>query len=494
VTAIPPQPSTPPDTTYSPSRRTALVFLGTGTAGAYHAGVLRALVEAGVRIDLVAGRGVGAVSAFYAAADAGPRLWDESGIWSGPAVRRLYRLRPLWRWLAVCLGAAALALVLPLALALLAGALYPVVFVMELVAPRAAQGAIATYRDLLAFLLSPELLSSLVPRVATLALFAAGLTLFGAWLSRVVGPLSHRRARGGAWGHALGAPSDAGAAVAWATSGFWQFIRGAASIAEPPAIDLARRFGELLAENLGQPGYRELVLVTHDLDARRDLVFGLLAAPHRAAFLAGGEDAPRPDRAWEVVDLAGAGRDHLVDALAGALSIPLLCEPHRVGFAPESAWRGETHRLCDRPDAAARLLDEVALAGATQVIVVSAVVPVEGPHALSAMRPGLRPRVGEWVASSEAAALDEAIAACGDRFWGVYRISPPHNPLGPLDLHGGYDDRSDRAYAVRELIARGYDDAYRSFVEPVVGASGEDMRAAAAQPAGAADLPLRGRE
>ncbi|MBK48958.1 MAG: patatin, partial [Acidobacteria bacterium] len=45
--------------TYSPSLRTALVLNGAGTAGAYHAGVLQALNEAGVRIDLVAGRGMG---------------------------------------------------------------------------------------------------------------------------------------------------------------------------------------------------------------------------------------------------------------------------------------------------------------------------------------------------------------------------------------------------------------------------------------------------
>ena len=44
---------------YSPHLRTALVLAGTGTAGAYHAGVLRALDEAGVKIDIVAGRGMG---------------------------------------------------------------------------------------------------------------------------------------------------------------------------------------------------------------------------------------------------------------------------------------------------------------------------------------------------------------------------------------------------------------------------------------------------
>ena len=44
---------------YIPQLRTALVLTGTGTAGAYHAGALRALSEAGVKIDLIAGRGVG---------------------------------------------------------------------------------------------------------------------------------------------------------------------------------------------------------------------------------------------------------------------------------------------------------------------------------------------------------------------------------------------------------------------------------------------------
>ena len=50
-----------PAESYSPRRRTALVLAGTGTAGAYHAGVLRALDEAGVKIDVAAGCGIGAI-------------------------------------------------------------------------------------------------------------------------------------------------------------------------------------------------------------------------------------------------------------------------------------------------------------------------------------------------------------------------------------------------------------------------------------------------
>src|SRR5215204_2814648 len=83
----------PPPDSYSPRRRTALVLTGTGTAGAYHAGVLRALHEAGVRIDLVAGRGIGALGAIFSAVDGGQRLWDREGLWKQAAIAHAYRWR-----------------------------------------------------------------------------------------------------------------------------------------------------------------------------------------------------------------------------------------------------------------------------------------------------------------------------------------------------------------------------------------------------------------
>src|SRR5687767_3642197 len=79
---------------YSPERRTALVLCGTGAHGAYHAGVLRALQEAGVKIDVMAGQGVGAASAALAAIDGAARLWETGGLWRHPDVAHLYR----WRW------------------------------------------------------------------------------------------------------------------------------------------------------------------------------------------------------------------------------------------------------------------------------------------------------------------------------------------------------------------------------------------------------------
>jgi hypothetical protein len=53
-------------------------------------------------------------------------------------------------------------------------------------------------------------------------------------------------------------------------------------------------------------------------------------------------------------------------------------------------------------------------------------------------------------------------------------IRPDHNPIGPFDFSGVYDDASDRQCHVAELMQQGYDDAYRSFIEPVV-AAGERL-------------------
>jgi len=102
--------------TYSPDRRTALILCGTGAHGAYHAGVLRALQEAGVKLDVLAGQGIGAGAAAIAAIDGTARLWEPNGVWRQPAARRLYGwTRPLLASVALS-GIALLALLVPLLL------------------------------------------------------------------------------------------------------------------------------------------------------------------------------------------------------------------------------------------------------------------------------------------------------------------------------------------------------------------------------------------
>src|SRR5437764_13874957 len=88
-----PAPRYTPLDPYSPQRRTALVLTGTGADGAYHAGVLRALHEAGVKIDIVGARGIGVVGALFAAIDGGQRLWEENGFWRAVWTPSLYGWR-----------------------------------------------------------------------------------------------------------------------------------------------------------------------------------------------------------------------------------------------------------------------------------------------------------------------------------------------------------------------------------------------------------------
>ncbi len=224
---------------YSPERRTALVLCGTGVHGAYHAGVLRALQEAGVKIDIMAGQGVGAGAAAVAAIDGAARLSDANGIWRSGERARLYG----WTW-PVRAGAWLLALLVP-------------VLVVVAVAGE-----------------------SVPPAASRLAVVAWGL-LVAAWCGAVVfvrrRALAKRRTTGPWLWSIAGAPVDAQRARDLFTSTIWQLIHGAAPAARPSAAVMGRRYSDVLAESLGQPGFRELMMIATDLDARRDVIAALLA-------------------------------------------------------------------------------------------------------------------------------------------------------------------------------------------------------------------------
>ncbi|HVC20810.1 MAG TPA: patatin-like phospholipase family protein [Vicinamibacterales bacterium] len=471
------QPGADAPPAYSPGLRTALVLTGTGTAGAYHAGALRALHEAGVKIDIVAGRGVGAVGALFAAIDGASRLWEPKGLWRGRSADRLYPWRGLFRLAGWTVLAVLAVLCVPLAGLALGLIVYPLDFLLHLVSLDRGGALAAAYVRLVEAAFAGPALPTLVPR---LVVFLLGLLLV-AVTGAAIGRLWHerRRTRGHVWWKLWGAPLASAPGIGWACSGLWRLMGGAAAgLKQPPPRDLGRRYAELLAENLGQPGFRELLLTAFDLDAGRDLFFALLAEPRRHDFFRQPAGAGA-GRLAEALDLAGVGRDHLLDALAGALSLPVATEPHLIHFAPESAWQGETHRLCDRPGALGRLLEEVAAAGARQVILVTAAPELTGPHHLMAGVADPRRRAGEYVARMEAAELRDAIAGAHGLVERLFEIRPRHNPLGPLDFSGCYDEHSDRTLTRDELIDRGYEDAYHQFVEPVVGASGDRLESGA---------------
>jgi hypothetical protein len=465
---------------YSPERRTALVLSGTGADGAYHAGVLRALHETGIKIDLVCGRGVGAVGAVFAAVDGGGRLSDAQGMWRRPTVSHLYR----WRWplrlIFAALAAIIGVLVSPLVFVAIGLFAYLIGLILGMAGLELGAALMRQYSEMLAAAFAPGALPTWLPRLIALGVI---LVLIGLAAGVAIGArtLPHRRhaRRRSPW-ELIGSPIDVARTTQYFANGLWELLRGGAPLRTPAREDLSRRYTELLNDNLGQPGFSELLLTIHDLDARRDLVFGLVREPFRRALFpppsaAAAHGSVSSVRRADAFDLAGLARDQLIDVLHAALAVPGLTDPALLRFAPDSYWRGEVHRLVDRPGSLARLLEEAAAAGVEQVILVSAAPDPPGPHELG--RPRLDPagRMSDHATSLESAVLRDAVHHVQHRFRALYLVRPSHNPVGAFDLRGAYDERSDREQSLNESIERGYEDAYHQFIEPIVGPSGDQL-------------------
>ena len=435
--------------------------------------MLRALQEAGVKIDIVAGRGIGTAGAMFSAIDAGDQLWGTAGIWSAGTVSRFYR----WRW---TLQLAALALALALGsllvpLTVLVGGLllFPAGFLFQLFGLETGGWLAVQYAWLVGALFDPGALPLYLPRFVTIMLLLLLGVLAGGAVVVSLRARRRRRVRGGIWWELLGSPFDHSFAAKSLTSKLWRVVCGTGSAAKPATDELGARYAQLLGENVGQPGFRELMLLVHDLDSRRDFVAALLAEPHRRPFFVRRQGEEGAERHLETLDLADTGRRQLVDMLEAALSLPAVTEPYLTRFPAESAWQGETHRLCDRPESTARLMEEVANAGAEQVILVTACGWPSEPGRLTSGRRDALGRVGASLESVESASIRDALALPSRLFEAVFQIRPIHNPLGPFDFRGAYDELSDRRYTLAELVSRGYDDAFSQFVNSVVGASGE---------------------
>lgn len=462
-----------PHDLYSPERRTAVLFAGTGAHGAYHAGVLRALTEAGVKVDLLAGRGVGVLAAVFGAVDAGSRLWDATGFWAAAPGQRLYR----WHWGYRAAGMTAVGLIVLLLspALLLAGALvvYPVSLVLGMVGQQAGAELAAWYTGVIAWVMAPPQLPTWLPRLVTLVALGLGAALVVRAVAARRRARPRRHVRGGLAWQLFGAPLEAGTMQLSAAGALWALVRVGASDVRPGAAAVSRRYAELLEGNLGQPAWRELLVAVHDLDARRDLVFGLLAgdAGRRLFPTTGGAAARR----LEAFDLAVAAREHLVDVMAAALVPPVAGDPHLMRFGPDTPWRGEAHRLCDRPGTTTRLVDEIAAAGVEQLVIVTGAPEPAGPHTLTSVPADGRTRLGEQIESEETVAARDALHAAQARFHAVFVVRPEHSDVGPFDLGGIEDSASDHRHLPADLMRQGYEDAQRAFIEPALGGAGDRL-------------------
>lgn len=464
-----------PPSAYSPRLRTAVVLCGSGTAGVYQAGVLKALAEAGVKIDVLAGHGAGTITALAGAIDGGARLWDPAGPWTNSRLRAAYRWRPALRAGAAGLLAAALLLLTPLVLLIVAAVIYTLATIASLVSlTNAAERMVGWYQRVLEWLFTPPILPTIVPRLVLLAVLVVAVVLLIAAVSSALREGRRRRWAGGFWWRLLGAPLTASEPAALMTDTLWRLVHGASKEPRPAAAEIGRRYVDILTDNFGQPGFREVLVAVHDVDGRRDLVGAVLPSAARSGFEA--RRVPDSPRDAEAIDFTGPQRNLLTDFLVGAWRLPLATAPHPIPFPLDSYWRGETHRVSDRPELAIRLVDEIAAIGVEQVILVSPAGPAAVPHHLRAEPVSLRGRVGEFVRSVETAAIQDAHAAARPRFSSVFVIRPEHNPIGPFDFEGVYDEASDRRRTVPELLEQGYADAYRLFIEPVV-ATGDRIEA-----------------
>ena len=482
---------------YSPKRRTALVLTGSGASGAYHAGVMRALDESGVKVDLVVGSGVGTVAAAFAAIAGGRKLYDTGGFWDGAGWASFYRFPPALRVALLLLATAFGVFLFPVGLALLAGLLFPLVLIVDVVAPGLPSRLIEGLWAAPSVLRAPYLAALAVP-VFALSVLVVVYLLVG-WLRN-----------GRRLAEAFETPLDARPARQRLSEALWEVARGSAISADPPSeSELGQRFVALLAENLGQPGFRELILRAADLETGNVLPFVLLHDAARAAFASTRARGPRSrlEGIPAAVDLREPGHDSLLfDAVVTGLLPPLIAPVRRVSFPRGGIFAGETHRLADATLAAGCGISEAIAAGAEQVIVASG-----SPHSASPppRRRGPRAAADGVLAALERQALEGDVRGAertnrmvetlghrmedGGRAWQdpatgriyrdvpVYVIRPDRRAFGPLELDGAQDPATEVLETPEDLIEQGYRDAYRMFVEPVVGAVPEPRRRGASE-------------
>lgn len=473
------------------------MFTGSGTAGAYHAGVLRALDESGVKIDVVVGSGIGTIAAAFSAVAGGGKLYGAGGFWDGVGWKALYRVRLALRTTLLLLGSAYGVFLLPLALAVVAGVLFPLALIADLLWPGVFGRVLGELAAAPAILRGPYLAALAAP-VFALSVIATVATLRA---------LARDRRR---FAESLESVLDAERGRERLARALWEIARGPALSDAPPAeAELGKRYVALCAENVGQPGFRELILRAADLEAGGALDFVLLQDAHRTSFAAARTRGPRSrlEGLPGAVDLRAPGYDTLFfDAVMAGLLPPLVAPVRRVAFPKGGIHGGETHRLLDSTLTSGCGLAEALAAGAEQVIVAS---PTPEEPTPPARRRGPRAQADGALALLERQSVDRDVAeaerinrmvqtlgheTASGRAWqdpatgrlyrefALYQVRPERRGLGPLEWDGASDPSTEVLETSADLMERGYKDAYRLFVEPVVGALPEPRRATPVEP------------
>jgi hypothetical protein len=454
--------------------------------------VLKALDESGVKIDLLVGSGSGAVAAAYGAAAGGARLHGKGGFWDDARWSEFYRLRPVLRVALLLLGCSFGVFLLPVALALLVGLLFPLGLMVSLASPSSFSGMFASIP------FSLDLL-----RTSYVAAFAAPVFVLA--VVTVVVAAHHLLRDRTRFAESLEAVWDERGARMRIREGLWQIARGPALSSAPARdVEIGEKYVALLSENLGQPGFRELIIRAADLETGGVLPFALLEPEYAAGFAsARARDVGAYRRsAPEQIDLRAPGAAALLfDAVLTGLLAPFVTTVRRVRFPRGGLYGGEIHRLTDATLAGGSGVSEALAAGAEQVILVGGVPEIvsrptrrRGPKALAGATLGMLERQSFERELSAVEKINRLVSTLGHdtergpawedpasgrlyREVGLWVVRPERRALGPLEFDGSRDPATEVEQHVEELVELGYRDAYRLFVEPIVGATTEPDRA-----------------
>ena len=431
---------------FSPRRRTAAILVGEGTGAAYLAGAMKALHGAGVRIDVVLGRGAGALVAAHAAIDADAQLGGEAGLFGNVAKRRPWQLRPLYTVTLACLGLSFAAFLSPVLFGLVALLLLPLVALGRLVTESTSMAVEPTWLPRLFELGAPLYLRAMVVPIVVLC---------GFWLVWwAVSLVRDRRLP------TLPEPFELGTLAASLEASLWKVVRGASSDPRPhDRKELGEAYRKLLSGSWGQRGFRELVFYALDTDSGQEIPFAMLK--DRFFKKLKGNRAGR--REWvgaEPIDLVKDGDALFFDALSAAVSPPGLVPSVPLKLPLGTRNGGEVHRFSSSVHASGGALADAVAAGAEQVIFVSASTPGE--------RPGGNPyeRVTEAAMRNDLAGDLAEAAATNDLL--VFLVRPDKQRLTPYEVTGRAQFGNERL-DLAALMAHGERDAERLFVEPVLG-------------------------
>jgi len=431
---------------FSPRRRTAVVLAGEGIGAAYLVGALRALDAAGVRIDIVLGRGAGALVAAFSALSAEDKIDAEGGLLDAVAGRRPFRIAPLYRFAALCLATSFAFFAAPVLLGLLAVVVLPVQALLRGFLPEGAA-------------LGPAWVSGMVSAAEPYYLPAVALpsiVLFTAFSARSFRLLWLLRARRPGLSVLFPPPFDLAPLRELLSGRLWHLVRGTATEGRPrDRRALSEAYVQLLASGLGQQGFRELVLYALDTDTGEEVPFVLLKdrfAKKMAAEAGPGRSEP--------IDLSGEGASILFDALIAALTPPGLAAEVGIQLPRGTKLGGEVHRFASSLSTGGESLPDAVASGAEQIFYVTSAA------ASSRVSGTLWERISTRALRTS---LERDLSWAAERTEvPVFVVRPEVERLTPFEIEGR-PQLGGGKLSPSALVDQGARDVERLFVRPVLG-------------------------